>query len=310
MNSERFALKLSLFGSTYMALLGAGFAVATRSGAIWLDGFYSLTTVVMSLLTLKVANLIEQGASRRYQFGHYGFEPLINTIKGVVVLSVSLFALFSATDALMHGGRELEVGWALVYAVLSTTGCFGFALILQRYARRLSSPLIEVDARDWTVDGVISSAVALAFVIALAIQQTDWQFLLPYVDPALVIVLALLLIPLPVRTVLESVSQLLGAAPAPELEQKIRDLVHTLSQNYPIERIHLQMTVLGRSLYVLVQVLLPPSSPINGVQELDEMRQAFTETIQNLHPYPDIDVVFTTNTALLKDVQDDAEEVV
>ena len=306
MDSERFALKLSLFGSTYMALLGAGFAFVTRSGAIWLDGFYSLTTVVMSVLTLKVAGLIEQGASRRYQFGHYGFEPLINTIKGVMVLSVSLFALFSAVDALSHGGRELEVGLALVYALLSTTGCFGFALVLNRYARRFSSPLIAVDVRDWTVDGFISSGVALAFGVALVIQHTDWQFLLPYVDPALVMVLALFLIPLPARTVFESVSQLLGAAPDPELEQQIRDRVHTLAQDYPIERLHLQMTVLGRSLYVLVQVLLPQTSPIREVQELDHMRQGFTAVIQEMHPHPDVDIVFTADTAWLKDIEPEA----
>lgn len=302
---EQWALTLSIIGSAVFAVLGGVFGLYTHSGAILLDGFYSLMTMTMSFVSLKVAALIQEGPSRRYQFGYYGFEPFINTIKGIIVLSVSLFAFVSAIEDLLHGGRDLVVGLALAYATLSTIGCFTFALLMHRYAQRLNLPLLEVEARDWTVDGCISSAVALTFVVTLLLQDTAWNIYLPYVDPLLVSLLVLIIIPLPLRTVFEGVNQLLGVAPESELDREIRKTISQVarSQKHPIDRFHLQMMVQGRVLYVFIQLLVPAEFAVERVQELDQLRQKFSDAIADLHPFPEIDIVFTEDPYWLKDGQ-------
>lgn len=302
---EQWALTLSIVGSAIFAVLGGVFGLYTHSGAILLDGFYSLMTMTMSFVSLKVAALIQEGPSRRYQFGYYGFEPFINTIKGIIVLSVSLFALVSAIEALLHGGRDLGVGLALTYATLSTLGCFTFAALMYRYARRLNLPLLEVEARDWTVDGCISSAVALTFVVTLLLQETSWSVYLPYVDPLLVSILVLIIIPLPLRTVFEGVNQLLGVAPESALDREIRKTISQVActQKHPIDRFHLQMMVQGRVLYVFIQILVPTEFSVERVQELDQLRQQFSDAIAALHPFPEIDIVFTEDPYWLKDGQ-------
>ncbi|QUY40940.1 cation diffusion facilitator family transporter [Acaryochloris marina] len=302
---EQWALTLSIIGSAIFAVLGGVFGLYTHSGAILLDGFYSLMTMTMSFVSLKVAALIQEGPSRRYQFGYYGFEPFINTIKGIIVLSVSLFAFVSAIEDLLHGGRDLVVGLALAYATLSTMGCFTFAILMHRYARRLNLPLLEVEARDWTVDGCISSAVALTFVVTMLLQDTAWNIYLPYVDPLLVALLVLVIIPLPLRTVFEGVNQLLGVAPESELDREIRKTIAQVarSQKHPIDRFHLQMMVQGRVLYVFIQLLVPAEFAVERVQELDQLRQKFADAIADLHPFPEIDIVFTEDPYWLKDGQ-------
>lgn len=304
-SQEQWALTLSIVGSAVFAVLGGVFGLYTHSGAILLDGFYSLMTMTMSFVSLKVAALIQEGPSRRYQFGYYGFEPFINTIKGIIVLSVSLFAFVSAIEDLLHGGRDLVVGLALAYATLSTIGCFTFALLMHRYAQRLNLPLLEVEARDWTVDGCISSAVALTFVVTLLLQDTAWNIYLPYVDPLLVSLLVLIIIPLPLRTVFEGVNQLLGVAPESELDREIRKTISQVSrsQKHPIDRFHLQMMVQGRVLYVFIQLLVPAEFAVERVQELDQLRQKFSDAIADLHPFPEIDIVFTEDPYWLKDGQ-------
>lgn len=304
-SQEQWALTVSIIGSAVFAVLGGVLGLYTHSGAILLDGFYSLMTMTMSFVSLKVATLIQAGPSRRYQFGYYGFEPFINTIKGILVLTVSLFALVSAVEALLHDGRDLVVGLALAYAALSTLGCFSFALLLSQYARRLNLPLLAVEARDWTVDGCISSAVALTFLVAMLIQDTAWNLYLPYVDPLLVSILAVLIMPLPLRTVFEGVNQLLGIAPENALDQDIRAAIMAVAQAqpHPIDRFHLQMMVQGRVLYVFIQVLVPAEFTIQRVQELDALRQQLAGVITNLHPFPEIDIVFTEDAYWLKDGQ-------
>lgn len=61
MDKERFALRLSVAGAVFMTFLGVEFAILTRFEAILLDGLFNLITFVMSLLTLKVAALINRG---------------------------------------------------------------------------------------------------------------------------------------------------------------------------------------------------------------------------------------------------------
>lgn len=304
-SQEQWALTLSIVGSAVFAVLGGVFGLYTHSGAILLDGFYSLMTMTMSFVSLKVAALIQEGPSRRYQFGYYGFEPFINTIKGIIVLSVSLFAFVSAIEDLLHGGRDLVVGLALAYATLSTIGCFTFALLMHRYAQRLNLPLLEVEARDWTVDGCISSAVALTFVVTMLLQDTAWTVYLAYVDPLLVSLLVLVIIPLPLRTVFEGVNQLLGVAPESELDREIRKTISQVArlQKHPIDRFHLQMMVQGRVLYVFIQILVPAEFVVDRVQELDQLRQKFADAIADLHPFPEVDIVFTEDPYWLKDGQ-------
>ncbi len=299
--TERFALLLSLFGSAGAFILAFVFAMLTRSGAIMLDGFYSLVTLSMSLLTLKVASLLLKGRSRQYQFGYYGFEPLINTIKGIIVLSVTLFAFISAVEALLHGGRPLEVGNALIFAIISTTGCFSMALVLRTFAKSLDSPLLAVDARDWLVDAFISGAIAIAFTLAFVLSKTEWVSWLPYVDPILVSCIAIAVAPIPVRTVMEGVNQLLAGAPDLALEQDIRSSLQAVAKDYPIEQLQLQMAQIGRALCVSIQVLVPSQFRVGHVQELDHIRARFTEVIEAAHPYTDIDICFTGNEQWLKD---------
>ncbi len=304
-SQEQWALTLSIMGSAVFAVLGGVLGLYTHSGAILLDGFYSLMTMTMSFVSLKVAALIQEGPSRRYQFGYYGFEPFINTIKGIIVLSVSLFAWVSALEALLHGGRDLVVNLALAYATLSTLGCFTFATLMYRYARRLNLPLLEVEARDWMVDGCISSAVALTFVVTLLLQDTSWSIYQSYVDPLLVSILVLIIIPLPLRTVFDGVNQLLGVAPESALDREIRQTISQVArtQKHPIDRFHLQMMVQGRVLYVFIQILVPAEFVVERVQELDQLRQQFADEIADLHPFPEIDIVFTEDPYWLKDGQ-------
>ncbi|MCM1984528.1 cation diffusion facilitator family transporter [Lyngbya confervoides] len=297
---EKFALRLSLFGSLGATILAFAFAFGSRSGAIMLDGFYSLVTLSMSLLTLKVADLLERGRSPQYQFGYYGFEPLINTIKGIIVLSVTLFALVSAVEALIYGGRPLEVGSAFVFALLSTVICAAMGLTLSRFAHRLQSPLLAVDARDWRIDTLISGAIAIAFGLGWMMSGTAWVFLVPYIDPLLVTVLALVVVPIPVRTVLEGVNQLLAGAPDPELETAIRSKLQQVCEDYPICQTEVQMAQIGRVLCVSVQVLVPGQYKLTHVPDLDQIRERFTQVIQAAHPHTDIDICFTGDEQWLK----------
>ena len=92
MEQERAALKVSAWMSVFFAVLGIGFYWLAESEAILLDGFFSAIAFVLGLLTLKVARVVRQRDDERFHFGYASFEPLLNTIKGLIILVLCAFA--------------------------------------------------------------------------------------------------------------------------------------------------------------------------------------------------------------------------
>ena len=120
MRSERAALLLSAAAALVLGAVGVAAAVATGSGAILLDGLFNLCFFATALFTLRVAALLARPDDERYPFGYLFFEPLINTVKGLLILGVSLFALVDAAIALATGGRAVAFGPAIAYAAFAT----------------------------------------------------------------------------------------------------------------------------------------------------------------------------------------------
>ena len=265
-----------------------------QSEAILLDGFFSAIAFVLGLLTLKVARLVRQRDDERFHFGYASFEPLLNTIKGLIILVLCAFAAASAVSAIMHGGRELSLGYALLYSVVASAGCFLVAAVQIRAAKRTASPLLEMDAKNWLIDGGISSGVALSFLIAWFIQETSWSLLVPYVDPVLVIAIVAVMIRIPVKTIQDSVGELLQVAPEPSEQSEVQQRFDEAMKDYSFDKTFLRMVRVGRYFYLMIHILAPPDL---GVQALDEVRAHIAKTMKGMRPNLIIDTIFTADEA-------------
>ena len=89
-----------------------------------------------ALVTLRVARLLERPDDQQYPFGYLHFEPLINMVKGLLILGVGLIALIDAAFSLYRGGTEVSAGLALAYAVFASVFCGGVFLALRRARAR------------------------------------------------------------------------------------------------------------------------------------------------------------------------------
>jgi hypothetical protein len=110
-------------------------------------------------------------------------------------------------------------GLALVYSLIIGAICFALSVVQRRNAAKTGSPPLKVDARNWFIDGILTAAVAIAFLGALALSLTDWAAWVAYVDPALVIVLGMVMVPTPLSIVLGNVGELLQVAPELTIQQ-------------------------------------------------------------------------------------------
>jgi predicted Co/Zn/Cd cation transporter (cation efflux family) len=276
-----------------MAALGFGFWYLTESSAIMLDGFFSLIGFAMGLLTIRVARLVRQTDDQHFQFGYAAFEPMLNAVKGLIILAVCVFAGATAIYAIFDGGRDINAGWGIVYAGIATGGCLLIALSQRHVARKTGSQLVEVDSKSWLVDGLMSVVVAAAFVMAMLLEGTPWAAAAPYVDPGLVVVLAALMVGMPVRIILRGAGELLKVAPELPVQEAVRARVEGVLDAAGLEHRVIRMVRIGREFWVLNHVLVPEGSDRRGVSDFDEIRQLLIDAVRDVEPGMVVDTVFT-----------------
>jgi len=290
--TEHGALLLSAGAALVLGVVGVAAALLTGSGAILLDGLFNLCFFATALLALRVATLVARPDDERYPFGYLFFEPLINTGKGLLILGVSLFALFDAVSAILAGGRVVVVGPAMVYAAVATVACTAVALILRRAARRAPSPLVAADVENWTVNALVSGGVLAGFILATVLARRGHAGAAAYVDPAMVAVVVLVSIAIPVRMAASGLLALLNRAPAPAVVADMEAAVRTSLGDLPVERLWLRAIRPGRTAYIVVHAVLPAGTPLD-LAASDRLRGAIIAALAARHGPMVADVIFT-----------------
>ncbi len=304
-SQERQALIITAIGNFCLSLLGIGFSLYVNSDSVLLDAFFNVISFVMSLGTLWIAWLLHQPENRWFQFGYVGFVPLTNVIKGLLVLLVSLFAGIDSVQAILEGGRDANSTLVILYAIIAATSCLSVAVYQFQVNRRVNSPLIRVDAVNWLINGVISLSVGLTFGLVLVMKDTVWAGFIPFADPTLVIILVVISFPIPVKTIVKSVHQLLLGAPDTQTQAQLRLLLSPVVEALPYEKVWLRSAQVGDMVYLHFYWLIHPDCGCFQVTEQDQIRQQIKAIGEHTWPGIEVDIIFTQDSDYAHNVNSD-----
>jgi predicted Co/Zn/Cd cation transporter (cation efflux family) len=154
---------------------------------------------------------------------------------------------------------------------------------------------VTADAENWLVNGAISSAVLMAFAGIFLIQKTAFAYLVPYIDPSLVLVVVLISISVPVRMAYQALMELLNRTPSPEIVREVSRIVEDCTALLPVQDQVVRVIQPGRTRMVLVHLVLPPDFRVVGLPALDAIRADTLEKLQEAHPGTFLDIVFTAD---------------
>jgi len=209
-NREQRVLGLSIVITMILAATGVSFGLAAGSNAVLFDGMYALVDAFMATLGLGVARLIaasnvaaESGRWHRDRFtmGFWHLEPMVLGFNGILLTAAATYGLLDGIDSFLRGGRTLKFETAAAYALLSTAVDVSMALYTTRANRTINSQLVALDTRSWVMTAALGGGLLGAFGIGLALRGTAASWLLPYIDPLVLIVICLAVIPVPFTTV-------------------------------------------------------------------------------------------------------------
>lgn len=303
LGDERGVLRMSIGVTVLVASLGIAFGLASGSYSIVFDGVYSLVDAGMSGLSLVVVNLItafttSKQVSRklreRFSMGLWHLEPMVLGLNAMLLMGVAGYALVNAIGSLLQGGRHLEFDLAIIYAVVTLVVCATTAIVEARANRRIGSAFLRLDVRGWIMSGGITAALLIAFLVGYAVQGTPWQWISPYIDPAVLAVVCVIIIPLPISTARQALADIFLLTPV-ELMQHVDDVAQGFVEKYGFVTYRAYAARVGRSREIELYFIVPADAPARPIAEWDALRDEIGAAIGNDGPHRWLTIVFTSD---------------
>jgi predicted Co/Zn/Cd cation transporter (cation efflux family) len=268
---EALGLRISAAAALGLAVVGIGWGLAAQSQVILFDGVYSIVGFVLSWFGLRAAALVAAGPTQAYPFGREALAPLVVAAQALVLAGTFGYAAIDAVGVIVTGGSETEVGSALVYSVLSLAAAVVMSRVLLRW--RATSDLVAAELDQWRAAVVLGVAIVVGFTAAVAMQRTSWAHLSPYVDPVLVLVAAVLILPTPVRMLRTSFRELLEGAPDESVTGPIHAAIDEVRASFGLPAPTTRIGKLGGKVYVELDFLVDADGDWR-VDDADRVRRA------------------------------------
>src|SRR5690606_6198512 len=296
--AEQRALKLSIAVTALAGALdiAAGFVIGSR--AIMFHGVHSVVDGVPTFGSLAVSKVVTQEPNRRFQYGYWHLEPLLGAVQSALLTITCIYAIINAAQGLIGGGQPMAYGAGVVWTGMMGIVCFAMAAYMNRTARRQVSMLLDVDARAWFVSGFLSLGLMLAYGFAVLLARHGHAKWVPYVDPAVLLVLALLVLRVPLTTLIRAVRDVLEVAPE-ELDRQVRSVMDALVEERGFLGYSSHVAQIGRGRFVEVHILVPPDYRVETVGAVDAIRREVSERLGAAWPQVWLTVDLTSDPAYL-----------
>ena len=295
MKLENKILKLSVVGALFFALFGIAWGWALDSDMIIFDGLYSFISVILSMLSLYINNYMAKRDFEKFPFGKHILEPIVISIKSLIIAIMCLYSLVGAVKSIISGGNNLEFGLAIIYSIVSVIGCGAISLYMKVKSKSLSSELIKAEFTQWLMDTSLSTAVLVAFIIGIIISNTKLNFLNPYIDPVMTVAASLLCIRIPIKIFIESFKEVICVKANDEINDDIYVLVKEIEEEYKFEDSITRVSKVGRELRIEIDFVYNKDSKLKTLDQMDNVREEINDAIKHIDYKKWLNVSFTGN---------------
>ncbi|UPK87474.1 cation transporter [Pseudomonas sp. A2] len=291
--SEQGLLRTSIAVTLFIAVIGIAFGLASGSFSIVFDGVYSLVDASMSGLSLVVVRLItahttsvQMSRKLRERF------TMVLALNGILLSGVAIYALINAVSSLLQGGRHLEFGIAMVYAVLTVIACVTIAAVEARANRKLGSDFVRMDVKGWVMSASITAALLIAFCFGYAVQGTSLEWVSPYIDPAVLALVCLVIVPLPMSVVRQAMSEIFLVTPG-DLKLHVDEVAKAFVARHGLQSYRAYVAKVGRSREIELYFIVPKAMAAKTIDEWDAWRNEIGDAVGGEGPDRWLTVVFT-----------------
>ncbi|MHC1723150.1 MAG: cation diffusion facilitator family transporter [Aminipila sp.] len=282
---EKRILQISMAGSILFMIAEGIMAYTTRSSSILMDCIFDTADLIMIGPFLLLVPLLYKPVTEKRPYGFSQVESLFVIIKCSVLVGVTAQLVFYSIHIILNGGNHVNAGIVAVFELSLSAGCIVIYAILSHYNKIFSSPSIKADLYMWKIDIISSLGVGFAFFAQIMLKETNLNWVIPYIDPSIAIIMAIGFTIEPFRMIVEGIKSLILFAPNMEIMDKIRIVVNKHLENYPYSVSFLDVIQTGRKAWV--EVYIKSESDLVRISQLkeahDEIRKELRESFDQIY---------------------------
>lgn len=253
---EKSAMTVSLYGNLLFVFLELAMAIHTGSQAVLLDAVYDGIEFFMLLPSVLLIPLLYKPSNEKHPFGYMQIETVFLVVKGVTMTAATIGLITNNINLLLHGGRTVAFDTVAYFELFACVLGVAVALYLRRKNKNLNSPLITVEMEGWQIDSVVSLGMAAAFFLPALVPFPWFRPVTPYLDQIIAIVLSMIMLPMPIRTVITGLRDLMLIPPEAETVEDIRWIVEHALEEYAYCDIQHEIVRTGRKLWISTYITL------------------------------------------------------
>ena len=297
---ERRLLLFSVWASAGFAVFSSLWGILSGSSMIVFDGLYSFVSIGLSGLALLALRFVRRGPDEQFPWGREAAEPVVVILKAATLGALCVYAGIGGVVDLLSGGTKVELGWAIVYAVIATAASLAVGLVLRRGTRSQSSKgpgkdLVRSEAAEWLGDALLSVGVLVGFVVALLLTSRGRADLAAYVDPAMVVLVSTAFLVVPLRLIIGGMREVMSMSPPEDVQSQLRAAVDEVGTRYGLEESFVRAAKVGGRMDIEVDYLVGPESRVVTVADCDAARSDLHERLGALGYEKSVVVAFTTD---------------
>lgn len=255
--AEQGVLWLSFYAGLLFAVIEFIFSIFSNSQSALMDAVYDASELVFIAFTLFLTPLFHRPISEKYPYGFFQVESIILIIKGVMMLSVTVGLSADIIGKALSGGNHVNARQvALFQAALGTLSVIIY-LIMQQRNRTLSSPTVDAELLDWKLDIFYSYGMSLAFFGSSFLSQTSLDFLVPYFDPLMAVIVVALMLPENLKMLWTAIKDVFLFSPDPEMLEEVKTAATQVLTPYHFSPAFFDVIRTGRFLWISVYFTIP-----------------------------------------------------
>ena len=270
---EQRVLTLSLYGVIFIAFGSLFYGLYIQSDVVILNGIFSMFSLMGSWLNLTAARLVARPADKRFQYGYWHVEPMVHCVNALMMCIICLYAFVNGIEGLRQGGAPVDNIRVIAFSVVTAIFCGGVGFYERFMARQTGSQLLENDSREWLMDFGFSMITLVGFGILFFLPEglgSRWAY---YADSAMVSIMALILLPFPLRVLRNNLREVLRITHSKEsMVGRVEEVLRVIKQEHPIISYSHHILKVGRTYFVEVNILVGENFPLRSIVEHDILR--------------------------------------
>ena len=263
-----------ILGLSVLALKAAAWWF-TGSAALFSDALESTVNIAAAIISLVALRFAARPADANHPYGHEKAEFFAAVIEGALIIVASLTILEHAYESWRVPTPLTATGSSLALNAFATALNAVWGTVLLRVGRRNRSPALMADGKHLWTDVVTSLAVIAGVSLVVWTGQT-------LIDPALAAIVAVHVLWSGMNLIGVSVSGLMDAAPAPDVVERIRQLVAEHAAG-ALEAHDLRTRHAGRLTFLEFHLVVPGDLRVSDAHEIcDRIEAALRKDMDHL----------------------------